>query len=80
LDNGIAVIAIQKVPGRALGRGGDFTAEKARLYLTLDKGEITITKGKLWADQLINPRGMTWKFKLVGGCKFVTQGEAYKKV
>jgi len=79
LDRGIAVIAIQKAPGKALGRGGDFTAEKARLYLSLDKGELTISKGKLWASQ-INPRGLTWKFKLWQGHKFVAQGEPFKKV
>jgi hypothetical protein len=36
LRDGICVIAIQKGMNAQLGRGGDFSMEKARLYLTLD--------------------------------------------
>jgi hypothetical protein len=80
LRRGIAIIALQKVPGKDLARGGHFTAEKPRLYLALDQGEISIIKGKLWANPQINPRGMTFKFKLWQGHKFVQQGEGYKKI
>lgn len=80
LKRGIAVIALQKAIGKDLGRGGDFTAEKARLYLSLDPGELTILKGKLWANPQVSPKNMTMKFKLWQGHKFVPQGEWYKKV
>jgi len=36
LQNGVAIIGIQMKQGSTLGRGGDFTKEKARLYLSLD--------------------------------------------
>ncbi len=36
LKDGIAIIALQKAEGRDAGRGGDFSKEKARLYLSLD--------------------------------------------
>ena len=36
LSNGIALIAIQKKYGEILGRGGDFTLQRPRLYVTLE--------------------------------------------
>ncbi len=36
LDTGVAMIAIQKRSDHAMGRGGEGTAEKARLYMTVD--------------------------------------------
>jgi hypothetical protein len=36
LKEGVAIIAIQMKSGATVGRGGDFSKEKARLYLTLD--------------------------------------------
>ncbi len=36
LQNGVAIIGLQMKQGSTLGRGGDFTKEKARLYLSLD--------------------------------------------
>lgn len=36
LDNGIAVITIQKNAGQRWAKGGEATREKARLYMTLD--------------------------------------------
>lgn len=37
LDEGIAIVALQKKTGQEYGRGGELTAEKARLYLSVDK-------------------------------------------
>ena len=42
LNGGLAVIAIQKAPGADLGRGGTFSLEKARLYVSLDYGKAKI--------------------------------------
>ena len=36
LQNGVAIIGLQMKAGNTMGRGGDFTKEKARLYLSLD--------------------------------------------
>lgn len=39
LNRGIAVVAIQKSHTQELGRGGDFTGQKPRIYITLDRDE-----------------------------------------
>lgn len=74
LGKGIAIIALQKKKGSDIGRGGDFTLEKPRLYMSMQPGELKIVKGKNWANPQINPNNMTWKFKLVQGCKFLEMG------
>ena len=71
LGKGIAIIALQKKKGSDIGRGGDFTLEKPRLYMAMQPGELKIVKGKNWANPDINPNNMTFKFRLVAGCKFI---------
>jgi hypothetical protein len=71
LTTGVALIALQKKEGATLGRGGDFSQEKARLYLSMGAGELKIVKGKNWAMKGVNPAGKVFKFKLVDGCKFL---------
>jgi hypothetical protein len=73
LGKGVAIIALQKKKGSDIGRGGDFTLEKPRLYMSMQPGELKIVKGKNWASEH-NPNGMTWKFKLVQGCRFLESG------
>lgn len=80
LDKGIAIISLQKDDGKDLGRGGTFSAEQARVYLTLKKnfphgGIAKVMKGKLRANKHINPDMMQRGFKLVEGCKFIPQEE-----
>ncbi len=70
LRKGVAVIALQKKAGQELGRGAEFALEKPRLYLSMDSGSLKIVKGKNWAST-DNPNGMTFKFRLHQGCKFV---------
>ena len=76
LKEGIAIIALQKSSGKPLGRGGDFSMEKARLYLTLDflpeekRNRLKIVDAKSWRTDL-NPRGMFIDYKLVHGSKFI---------
>ena len=54
IHNGLVVIAIQKDPGKDLGRGGTFSKELASLYLNLDYDKehnlnrLTIDKSKEW--------------------------------
>jgi len=67
LDKGIAIIAIQKNPGRDEGLGGSRSLEKARLYLSLAPGVLKIVKAKNWVSSLMNPNGLIKEFKLVKG-------------
>lgn len=71
LTTGIGIVAIQKKDGARLGRGAEFGLEKPKLYVTIDSGVLKIIKAKDWRDKKINPNGMTAKFKLVNGCKFI---------
>ena len=73
LTSGVAVIALQKNFGTKTGLGGERSIEKARLYLTVDPGNIKITKGKSWANRDKNPNGLSLNFKLLDGCKFMPQ-------
>jgi len=75
LKEGIAIIALQKADGRDAGRGGDFSKEKARLYLALDYlsdkkvNQVKIVDAKAWRTET-NPRGMFRQYKLANGSKF----------
>ena len=75
LKDGIAIIALQKADGRDAGRGGDFSKEKSRLYLSLDYlpeqkvNRIKIVDAKAWRTET-NPRGMYRHYKLANGSKF----------
>ncbi len=73
LEDGIAIVALQKDPKANQGRGGMFGLEKPRLYLNMDAGKIVIRKAKNWTQPAFNPNGLRLNFKLVGGCKFITE-------
>ena len=70
LTTGIAFIAIQKKKGTELGRGAEFSEERARLYLSMDSGKLKIVKAKNWKTET-NPNGITYTYKLIDGCKFI---------
>lgn len=76
LREGIAIIALQKSEAKEAGRGGDFSKEKARLYISLDylpemkKNRLKIIDAKAWRGSQ-NPRGMYRLYKLVNGSKFL---------
>ncbi|MGA2464684.1 MAG: bifunctional DNA primase/polymerase [Thermodesulfobacteriota bacterium] len=70
LRDGIAVIGLQKKFGSDFGYGGQPTADKPRLYISLEKQTLKIVKAKLWATT-VNPDGMTRKFNLVQGARFL---------
>lgn len=78
LKDGIAIIAIQKKSGSDIGRGGEGTLEKARLYLSLDRDAESnickIVKAKAWKDHNANPNGRVIRYKLVKGSKILPQG------
>lgn len=79
LKTGVAIIALQKNPGVEFGLGGSRSIEKARLYLSIDTGKLTIKSGKNWAQEGLNPTNKSWGFKLVGGCKFIIKNEIEDK-
>jgi hypothetical protein len=75
LENGVAIVAIQKNRGNQYGRGGGFGAEKARLYVNLNRSEegdheLEIAKCKNWVKPEFNPNGLRCGFKLLRGCYF----------
>lgn len=79
LNQGIAIVCLQKSPGKSEGRGGDFGLEKPRLYLNLDPDPpdgavLTIRKAKAWAKEGRNPNHYKTRFKIVNGAKLIQQG------
>ncbi len=69
---GIAVIACQKNQGATLPKGGSGMLEKARIAVSLDKGEAKLVVAKNWADGIISsPVGKNWTYKLVGGINYM---------
>lgn len=79
LDNGIAIIALQKNKGRDEGLGGMRSLEKARLYLAMESGRIKIVKAKNWRNDEINPNNLVRTWKLGGGCNFKPEGDWFKE-
>lgn len=69
IGSGLAVISIQKKMGAKYGRGQEFSLEKPKLYLSMDKGVMQIVKAKSWATKA-DPHGLEIHFKIVGGCLF----------
>jgi hypothetical protein len=78
LSSGIAIVTIQKNPGVDLGRGGTFSLEKARLYLSMDIGMATITKAKNWVNSQFNPNRLKIQYKIVDGCKFIVERDWFR--
>ena len=78
LNDGIAVVAIQKKKGASEAIGGHFSMEKPKLVLTLDVEEemgvmhnvAKIIKCKNWRDVRHNPTGLSLRFRLRRGCEF----------
>jgi hypothetical protein len=80
LKQGVAVVNIQKAPGKDWGRGGTMSIEKARLYLAVstlfDKqgkpyNQAKIVKAKLYRNHERNPNGMVRDFRVYGGAKIL---------
>jgi len=74
LTTGVAIIGVQKATGREFGRGGEFSQEKARIYVSLDKQKIgnraKLVSVKTPVDMSDNPRGKICDYKLHSGCRF----------
>lgn len=74
LNKGVVVVCLQKHSEARVGRGGEGTVEKARLYLTIDSlvnrprlalSAIKIEKAKSYKD--FNPNGLERHVKISGG-------------
>ena len=63
LNNGIAVIILQKDQNKSLGMGGGFSEHLASLYLTIDFNRLTVRKLKEWKD--INTNGKVFGFEII---------------
>ena len=70
LGSGIAVVGLQKKQGAQFGSGQEFSLEKPKLYVSMDRGKLQIVKGKCWAMKNVNPNGLQVSFKIIGGCQF----------
>lgn len=74
LGDGVAIIAIQKKDGERLGRGADFSMEKARLYISMDYQKdqkctrVTIVDAKSPKQQGV--RGAYQDVKIINGTTF----------
>ena len=80
LNKGIALIALQKNPGRDWGLGGMRSIEKARLYLAMERtGQMKIVKAKNWRNETVNPNGLSIRYRLGGGCHFKVESEWAKE-
>ena len=68
LRNGIAVVALQKPPGRSDAFGGTNIRGVAALYLAIDKGRLEVIKAKDWVNE--NPNGRKYSFDIThyGSC------------
>lgn len=87
LGKGIAFVALQKADGKEIGRGADFSREKARLYLSLDwdrdkrQNKMKIIDCKAWRTNK-NPRGLVRYYNLVKGSEILPKTgwiEEFKK-
>tara|TARA_R110000824_G_scaffold44304_3_gene128948 strand:+ start:3102 stop:4808 length:1707 start_codon:yes stop_codon:yes gene_type:complete len=72
-ERGILVVGIQKKIGQQhqLGRGAEFSIERARLALAMDKDVVSIMKGKNWRQDNVDPNGLRKEFQILNGSKFL---------
>ena len=86
LKTGMALVGLQKkgnTKGKfgsvyELGRGGAFSMEKARLYLSMDYNELLVVKSSNRRDDdAPTLKGRKWGFDLYKGCIFTDIYEKY---
>jgi len=69
LRGGIALISLQKAPGKELGRGASYSMDLSSLYLSIDFERLTVVKAKEWKGR--NPNKDMYGFTIVNsGTKF----------
>lgn len=75
IGSGIAVVAIQKKTGASFGRGQEFSLEKPKLYISMDRGKMQIIKAKSWARKNVDPNELQITFRIIDGCQFLATSE-----
>ena len=73
LNGAIAIICLQKPKGRDEAFGGEGTARRARVYISLKHGEAKIYKAKSYIDHEDNPKDKILKYKLIAGSKYIVE-------
>jgi len=73
LDQGIAIVLLQKPSNRDTGMGGEKGLQKPTLYVAIDYDRAKLVKVKSWKGET-NPNKNIVEFKLWHGWKFVPQG------
>ena len=74
LNDGVVIVALQKNPGSAFGKGGHGTVEKSQLYLTIDDGIMTIVKLKQPQEGRKNLSGMSINYSYGKGGRLEKDG------
>lgn len=77
LNQGMALIAIQKKPDAKLGVGGIYSIKAATLALALDWGKIEVIKNRFREEDSF-PSSDKINFEVHKGYQFVKQGNWYK--
>jgi len=77
LGDGLCLIVLQKPFGRELGLGGQASIERSRLYLSVDKGILTVIDAKNW-EGAFNPNGLKIYFKITDGTKILKIREEWR--
>jgi len=78
LDGGVCIMALQKNPGAASGRGGSSSQEKPRLYVNVEKTHIEIVKAKNRKTEF-NPNGQCKRFEPGAGGRLIEKSGWYPK-
>ena len=63
---GVAIIGLQKPPGRDLAYGGAFSAKRAILYISLGNKTLKLLYVKNPAQKGVNPNNMSWSYRFDG--------------
>lgn len=63
LKKGIAIVVLQKSPGKTLARGGGPTVDLSSIYLSIDYNRLTVVKCKEWKEH--NPNQQMYGFTIV---------------
>lgn len=74
LNEGVALIILQKDPTKQFGIGGAMNNWKPRLSMNLDKGRLSLTKVKNFRGE-VSPDGIYRDFEIIDGWKFHNLGD-----
>jgi len=86
LNEGVAIVCVQKTGGQEHGRGGTFLVEKPRITLNLSRrfneygeldGAILKCTNAKFPRSPYDPNGMSLNYKIVNGCQLRPTSEWY---